>query len=313
MFMKKTLGCLVMAAFMVSCADLDLLRSEIDSLSEKLQEIEQNCDRLNNDLAALTKTMEALQKEDMVTSVAPLTSPDGSVEGYIINFLKSGLVTIYHGKKGDAGGQGQPGKDAAAPVISVSKGDDGKYYWTSDGEWILDAEGWRIEVDKGGKAPEIKIEEDKWYVSYDDGQSWIYLADFTFSSDGYVFQDVDADDPDHVRITLSDGTVLELPKYKTSKIDLKSESAAVTEGALLLSYSVSNATSVSVSVDDSDVDSVVLTAADAVSGTIEVGLRADVSLLKQRLFVIFSVDGASDDWWMVSFDSSGKVIISDIR
>ena len=62
MFMKKTLGCLVMAAFMVSCADLDLLRSEIDSLSEKLQEIEQNCDRLNNDLAALTKTMEALQK-----------------------------------------------------------------------------------------------------------------------------------------------------------------------------------------------------------------------------------------------------------
>ena len=113
--MKKALGCLIMAAFMVSCADIDLLKSELDSLSEKLERIEQNCDRLNSDLAALSKTMEALQKEDMVTSVAPITAPDGTVEGYIINFLKSGLVTIYHGKKGDDGSSGISGKDAAAP------------------------------------------------------------------------------------------------------------------------------------------------------------------------------------------------------
>ena len=311
--MKKALGCLIMAAFMVSCADIDLLKSELDSLSEKLERIEQNCDRLNSDLAALSKTMEALQKEDMVTSVAPITAPDGTVEGYIINFLKSGLVTIYHGKKGDDGSSGISGKDAAAPVISVSKGEDGKYYWTSDGEWILDADGRRVEVDKGGKAPRMKIEENKWYVSYDDGQSWIYLADFTLSADGYVFQSVDSDNPDYVRITLSDGTVLELPKYKDKEVILTCESAAVSGGSLLLAYSVRNAASVSVSVDDSDVNSAVLTPVDAVSGTIDVDLRANVPLVRQRLFVIFSVDDASDDWWMVSFDNSGKVIITDIR
>ena len=65
--------------------------------------------------------------------------------------------------------------------------------------------------------------------------------------------------------------------------------------------------------DDSDVNSAVLTPVDAVSGTIDVDLRANVPLVRQRLFVIFSVDDASDDWWMVSFDNSGKVIITDIR
>ena len=75
-----------------------------------------------------------------------------------------------------------------------------------------------MEVDKGGKAPRMKIEENKWYVSYDDGQSWIYLADFTLSADGYVFQSVDSDNPDYVRITLSDGIVLELPTITSHRL-----------------------------------------------------------------------------------------------
>lgn len=332
--MKRLSGCLLMAALMVSCADLDLLRSEIDALSEKLQKIEQNCDRLNTDLVALSKTVSALQMGDMVTSVSPVTAADGTVEGYIINFLNSGLVTIYHGRPGDAGLPGEPGKDgvdgndgqdgqdgapgkdgadASAPVISVRQDSDGKYYWTADGEWITDAEGNRVEVDKGGKAPQMKVEENKWYVSYDGGASWIYLADFVLSADGYVFQEVDTSDPDCVRITLSDGTVMELPKYKEKSVSLKCETTVAPGGSFELFYTVNNATSVSVSVDDSDVASAVVSASDGVSGTVSVALRPNVALVKQRLFLIFAIDGAADDWWIVSFDNSGNVAITDIR
>ncbi len=320
-----------MAACLFSCADLDLLRSEIDALSEKLQKIEQNCERFNKDLLALSQAVEALQKEDVVTSVSPVVLPDGTVEAYIINFKHSGLVTIYNGKTGDKGDKGEPGKDgqagqdgkpgapgkdgadAVAPVVSIRKDADGKYYWTADGEWILDDKGSKVEVDRGGRIPSMKVEDNKWYVTYDGGQNWVYLADYEPGMEGYVFSEVDDSDPDFVIITLADGSVLELPKYKAAKVSLSSKATASVGGTVVLDYSVSDAISVSVQVDDSAVQSASVSASDAVKGTISVNLRTNVSLTKQRLFVIFKVDGGSDDWWLVTFDSTGKVLVSDIQ
>ena len=53
---------------------------------------------------------------------------------------------------------------------------------------------------------------------------------------------------------------------------------------------------------------------DAKSGTIRIQTRSAVSLNKQRAFIIFSLDGAADaDWRLLSFDSSMKARISDIK
>jgi hypothetical protein len=329
--MKRLIGCLFMAACLFSCADLDLLRSEIDALSEKLQKIEQNCEKFNNDLLALSKAVEALQNEDAVTSVTPVVLPDGTVEAYIINFRHSGLVTIYNGKAGDKGDQGEPGKDgqdgqdgkpgapgkdgkdAAAPVISIRKDVDGKYYWTADGEWVVDENASKVEVDRGGVIPSMKVEDNRWHISYDGGESWVYLADYEPGMEGYVFSAVDDSDPDFVRLTLADGSVLDFPRYKAAKVSLSCDAVASVGGTVILYYSVADAASVTVQVDDSSVQSTSVSAADALTGTISVNLRSNVSLTKQRLFVIFKVDGGSDDWWLVTFDSAGKVLVSDIQ
>lgn len=331
--MKRMLGCLILTVCSLSCTDLDLMRSEIDALSEKVLKLEQSCERINNDIAALSKTVQALQMADMVTSVSPLTSSDGTVEGYILNFVNSGIVTIYNGRPGEKGDTGDPGKDgedgkdgqngqdgaagkdgtdASAPVISVRE-DGGRYYWTSDGEWVLDSDGNRVEVDRGAVAPKMKLEGSSWYVSYDGGKTWNYLADFVPETEGYIFKDVDDSSPDHVKIALSDGTVLEIPKYKEPAISLTCDTVVSAGDTFALSYSVSDASSVSVVVDDSDVASATVSASDAVSGSISVTLKSAASLIKQRIFVIFRVNDSSDDWWLVSFDSSGKVLISDIR
>ena len=52
--------------------------------------------------------------------------------GYVITFLKSGNITIKHGEKGEQGNKGD------TPVVSVKQDADGKYYWTINGEWLLD-------------------------------------------------------------------------------------------------------------------------------------------------------------------------------
>ena len=82
--------------------------------------------------------------------------------GYTITFLHSDPITIYHGEKGDKGDkgdqgeqgiQGEPGKDGAdrtdgsdgkdgyTPQIGLTQQADGNWYWTLDGELMLDPNG----------------------------------------------------------------------------------------------------------------------------------------------------------------------------
>ena len=64
--------------------------------------------------------------------------------GYTITFLHSDPIVIYHGEKGDKGeyGQaGQDGQDGYTPQIGLTKGEDGNWYWTLDGELMLDPQG----------------------------------------------------------------------------------------------------------------------------------------------------------------------------
>ena len=106
----------------------------------------------------------------------------GEIVGYTITFAKSGPVAIYNGK------------DGYTPTIGVKKDTDGNYYWTLDGEWMKDSEGNKIPttapgVDgqpgapgqdgEDGITPLLKIEDDYWFVSYDNGKTWTKLGKAT--------------------------------------------------------------------------------------------------------------------------------------
>ena len=75
---------------------------------------------------------------------------DGKEIGYTITFSKSGTVTIYHGqdgkdgKDGKDGLNGQDGKDGSTPTVGVRQDSDGVWYWTLNGEWLLDEQGNKI-------------------------------------------------------------------------------------------------------------------------------------------------------------------------
>ena len=97
------------------------------SAFEALQRL---CNETNTNLSALQTIVTALQNNDYITSVDPLTE-NGKVVGYTIKFAKSNPIVIYNGK------DGADGVDGNTPVIGVKKDTDGIYYWTLDSEFIV--------------------------------------------------------------------------------------------------------------------------------------------------------------------------------
>ena len=218
---------------------------------------------MNSNISALQAIVTALQGNDYVTGVAEIVE-DGEVVGYTITFSKSGVVKIYHGQNGENGEDGVPGADGKpgidgtdgengsdgvdghTPIVGVKKDADGVYYWTIDGEWMLDDEGQKVPATgkdgedaeegadgKDGVTPLLKIEDGYWFVSYDGGVNWtkLYKAVGENGADGAdgapgapgqdgkdgqsFFQGVDtSSSEDYIILTLADGTQIKLPTWK---------------------------------------------------------------------------------------------------
>lgn len=154
-----------------------------------------------------------LQTNDYVKSVTPITN-NGVTVGYTITFANSGDVKIYNGENG---------KDA--PVIGVKQDTDGIWYWTLAGEWLTDDKNNKLPV--SGVTPQLMIEDDYWYISY-DGKNWEKLDKSRGDS---MFESVVEND-DAVVLTLADGSVITLPKQKKFSIKLGCDSV-IDQGATL--------------------------------------------------------------------------------
>ena len=143
---------------MSGCYDDSALWESVNDHESRISKLEKLCNEMNANISSLKTIVEALQTNDYVTSVTPVTE-GGKEVGYTITFSKSGSITIYHGKDGADGAPGADGEDGAdgapgadgkdgadglTPVIGVRQDSDGVYYWTLNGEWLLDDSGNKI-------------------------------------------------------------------------------------------------------------------------------------------------------------------------
>lgn len=210
--MKKILSLFFVLSLFAACSDPfddSEIRKDITDLQERVAALEKICKEMNNNITAMQTIVNALQNNDYVTGVTPVTE-NGKVIGYTITFTKSQPITIYHG--------GTDGKNSHTHIIGVKEDTDGVYYWTLDGEWLTDDDGNKIKAvgtdGKDGITPQLKIEEGYWYISYDNGASWKMLGKATGEKGekGDSFFNSVSQDEQHVYFTLSDGTTLKVPK-----------------------------------------------------------------------------------------------------
>ncbi|BFK95066.1 PL29 family lyase N-terminal domain-containing protein [Alistipes onderdonkii] len=249
--MKKILSVFCIATLLfASCSDEyddSALTGRVDNLENRIAKLEELCKQMNTNISSLQTIITALQKNDYVTGVAPITQ-NGKEIGYTITFSKSDPITIYHGKDGQDGTDGSDGKpgadgqDGHTPVISVEQDANGVYYWTLDGKWLTDDSGNKIKAEgtdgkdgadgedgtdgangKDGITPKLEIREGYWYISYDSGTNWTQLGKATgedgkdgedgISGDS-MFTNIDYEtDADYVIFSLSNGTQIKLPTW----------------------------------------------------------------------------------------------------
>ena len=196
----------------------------IDGLDSRVTKLEELCKEMNTNITSLQTIVSVLQSNDFITGIVEIKK-NGEVIGYTITFGKHDPITIYHGQDGKDGADGKDGqdgqngangKDGITPVIGVAQDTDGVYYWTLNGEWLLDDNGNKLPVSgkdgqngtngsngqdgadgkdgqdgedgkdgadgqdgKDGITPQLKIEDGYWYISYDNGATWTQLGKAT--------------------------------------------------------------------------------------------------------------------------------------
>ena len=223
--MKKLLAFAALFAVvaLTSCKyDDDDLWNSVHGLENRVAKLEELCKQMNTNISSLQTIVTALQNNVYVTGTTPLMK-DGKEIGYTITFSKGNPITIYHGK------DGQDGEDGTTPTIGVKKDTDGVYYWTLNGEFIM-VDGGKIQAEgkdgtngTNGTTPQFKIENDYWFISYNNGTNWTQLGKATGEDgkdgeDGVggdsMFSGVDyKTSTDYVIFTLADGTQIKLPTW----------------------------------------------------------------------------------------------------
>ena len=169
--MKRVLSILTLTlASFLAAGCLDTFNNDLDVLERRIAQMEEKCQKINDQIEALRQVISSLEKYDFITKVESIK--EGSrVVGYTIYFTHSNPITLHCGT------------DAETPVMGVAKAEDGVYYWTvlypgSDkAEFVLDNNGNRIAA--SAASPELKIENGYWFITYDGGKNWQNLGKAT--------------------------------------------------------------------------------------------------------------------------------------
>ena len=222
------------------------LEDRVTSLENRLDKLEA---LVNDNVNSIKALVEANAKAVTINSV---TTTDN---GYVIKFSDGTTATITNGQdgapgqNGQDGAPGQDGKDAAAPQIGVQE-IDGVLYWTVNGE-LLKFNGENIRVTgndgqdgapgqagqdgKDGITPQFKVEEGKWYISF-DGEVWSEVG----SAVTEVKSVVTVETTDEAYIFHIDDTTVSIPKTNafSLKLDQKDSIELKAGERIMLTYNI---------------------------------------------------------------------------
>lgn len=217
---KLFLSMLAVASVCCACGDL---KDRVDVLEQKVSALES---KVNQNVNSINELVDAAKKAVTITKVETLT------DGYKIYFSDGTISTISNGTDGK---DGVDGKDAVAPVIGI-KEEEGVYYWTIDGEFVLN-NGQKVPVTgKDGLTPQFKIQDGKWYVSF-DGNTWDAVPVTGTEKPELVMSETD----DEYVFTLGE-TTIRIAKEHAFMIKVTSDVQKVTPGEVVsFGYTVTGA------------------------------------------------------------------------
>ena len=282
--LPSLLGLLALVA-MPACDSM--VRDDLDSLQKQIDELSLKVQQLNQSVVSFQLIVDKVQQGGYITGTEAIEK-DG-VKGYRLTFNDGSTLEILNGKDGETGDPGP------VPSVSARQDNDGRWYWTLDGKWMTDASGNRLPVSGlDGTTPQLKIEDNDWYVSDDNGATWKKLGRATGDdgADGDPFFKQVTQDAEYLYLTLADGTVYSVPRQKRFSISLSASTLSVSSAeSFTVTYAISSDdSSWDVSVLAQDGYTAYLVAKDGVSGTVYI-TAPDVPVSKSQI-LLFCYDGS---------------------
>jgi hypothetical protein len=255
----------------VSCKKYD---DEIAELQRQIDALVTANSRVNDNVAALEKLVEALQNKAEVTTFTKIVE-SGKVVGYTVTFKEEGkpaeTVTVY---------------DSPANVSVGESG--GKYYWMVGGNWLTDDAGNRIEACAAAVVPEFRLTNGVIEVSLDGGITWKAVGEV---GQPMVENVVETDTA--VTFSLAGGSTISIPKQQPLTLTLSSTSLSMAAGGgRSVSYTISGGTeSAEVIVYAKDGWTATVTKTDGARGYISINSPSEAS--QSQVLVFLSDDGRS--------------------
>lgn len=198
------------------CACTGDLKDRVDDLETRVTALE---NKVNENVSSIAKLADAAAKAVTVESV---TSNEDKTS-YTIKFSDGTTAVLTNGKDGK---DGNDGKDAVAPVVGV-KEVDGVLYWTVNGEFLTN-NGAKVPVTGkdgiDGKTPQFKIEDGKWFVSF-DGKTWEAVT-----VTGTVEPKLEMTETDTEYVFTLGETVIRIAKAKAFAIKVESDAVDIEPG-----------------------------------------------------------------------------------
>ena len=189
--MKKSLIALLACLMTISCSKYEYT-DELQKLGGRVEYLEETLSDIEKRIETLRKIITVIENNGYITDM--MISSDGE---YYLTFNNGETIVLRQGKKGKDG-------EEIDFMIDVKKGEDGIYYWTINGKWLLNEDGNRVPAsaqdgkdgndgkpmsETGAIAPQMRINplNRHWEISTDGGNTWSdtgFVADGTNGTDG---------------------------------------------------------------------------------------------------------------------------------
>ena len=215
----------------------------MDKAEADIKELQTLVSQLNSTLSGLATTVDALKAQDRIVSVTELADKSG----WVVEFSQTGKITIYNGKNGIDGKDGKDGtngtdgvngQDGKTPTIGVKLDADGNYYWTVNGDYLLDENGNKIAATAHVATPQLRINNGNFEISYNGGVTWEIIGE-AGNTGAVIFSKVE-DGTDAVTFTLGDGTTIVIPKAGAFAISMNTDVIISAGASVNVTYMISS-------------------------------------------------------------------------
>lgn len=240
-FLLIAMACMTFAACDEENSDL---RDELKNQGNRLEMLESEVESLKVKIEGLNQTYKAVTEMlggGLITAVEGVTG-EGGKSGYKLTIqtpeeegdgFKIEDYTIWNGES------------VAGPSLGVEKDGDNGYYWTLDNEPLKDADGNKVYT--SGIAPKLRINEGRFEISYDGGDSWHDLG--VFSGTVTAGSDIRVEKNGNVVVIKQEGKAdIEIPITPTNtlgitftNIDADAGMRVLKNGVYLVEYELKNA------------------------------------------------------------------------